>query len=212
MASMPGIPVNRLGSRWQRPVVNPMNTSATDAEVIQISHRTPEQFATVFDRHHEAVHAFAARRAGRDAADDVLSEVFLAAFAQRDRFDASAQSALPWLYGIAGNVLKRRWRVAAASDRLVRSAVSEAVHRTSSHEEHVARRLDSASEWVEVRTVLDGFAEGDREALLLFAWEELTYPQIAAAMGIPVGTVRSRIHRARTLLRESLGETTEASR
>lgn len=89
-----------------------MNTNATDAEVIQISNRTPEQFATVFDRHHEAVHAFAARRAGRDAADDVLSEVFLAAFAQRDRFDVSAQSALPWLYGIAGNVLKRRWRVA----------------------------------------------------------------------------------------------------
>ena len=192
--------------------MNPLSATATDAEVILASDRTPELFAEVFDRHQAAVHAFAARRAGRDAADDVLSEVFLSAFAQRERFQAGAESALPWLYGIAGNVLKRRWRSLASADRLIRSAASEAVHTISSHEDNIADGLDSARDWAAVRERLGQLAEGDREAILLYAWEELTYPQIAEAMGIPVGTVRSRIHRARAILRESLGETTEAPR
>ena len=102
--------VNRCDPRWQRPVVNPFEAEDTDAAVIARSHRAPEQFAEVFDRHQRAVHAYAARRAGQDAADDVLSEVFLAAFGQRKRFDPDATSALPWLYGIAGNILRRRWR------------------------------------------------------------------------------------------------------
>ncbi len=185
---------------------------STDAEIIEASGRLPEKFAIVFDRHQAAVHAYAARRAGRQAADDVLSDVFLAAFAQRDRFDQAHESALPWLYGIAGNLIKRRWRSLASADRLLRSATGEAVHAVPSHEDDVVKSLDSAREWVTVRDRLCELADGDREAILLYAWEELTYLQIAAAMDIPVGTVRSRIHRARAYLRESLDETTEVPR
>jgi RNA polymerase sigma factor (sigma-70 family) len=83
---------------------------------------------------------------------------------------------------------------------------------TDSHEDHVVGRLDSADAWASVREVLDTLAEGDREAILLFAWEELSYPEIALAMDIPVGTVRSRIHRARAQLRDALGDTLEVPR
>lgn len=191
--------------------MKPPETDLTDGEVIARSQRAPELFAVVFDRHQASVHAYAARRAGREGADDVLAEVFLAAFASRKRFDPTFGSALPWLYGIAGNVLKRQWRTLAAADRLHRSAASQP-DAAESHEDGVADRLDSAAQWVVVRDLLDELAEGDREAILLFAWEELSYPEIALAMGIPVGTVRSRIHRARARLRGALGDTLEVRR
>jgi RNA polymerase sigma-70 factor (ECF subfamily) len=189
--------------------VNPNEVVNSDGEVIARSRRSPELFAEVFDRHHRAVHAYAARRAGADAADDVLAEVFLVAFKQRKRFDPDSGSALPWLYGIAANVLRRRWRTLAATDRLVTSVALVAVSAVASHEERVATEVDAAREWLVVRQLVAELADGDREAIMLFAWEELTYPQIAEAMGIPVGTVRSRIHRARATLRASLGEITE---
>jgi RNA polymerase sigma-70 factor (ECF subfamily) len=192
--------------------VNPLETELTDGEAIARSHRTAELFAVVFDRHQASVHAYAARRAGRDAADDILAEVFLAAFASRKRFDPTVESALPWLYGIAGNLVRRRWRSLAAADRLERSAAKHTGTTTESHEDHVVGRLDSADAWAGVREVLGVLAEGDREAILLFAWEELSYPEIAVAMGIPVGTVRSRIHRARAQLRDALGDTLEVPR
>lgn len=192
--------------------MNQIEADDTDAEVIARSLRTPELFAEVFDRHQRAVHAYAARRAGRDAADDVLSDVFLAAFGQRKRFNPDAASALPWLYGIAGNILRRRWRSLATTDRLVQSAALHVVVTADSHEDQVVDRLDSSQDWLSVRTVLEQLPEGDREAILLFAWEELTYPEIASAMGIPVGTVRSRIHRARRHLRAAIDDTLEVGR
>jgi RNA polymerase sigma factor (sigma-70 family) len=191
--------------------VNPLEADLTDGEAIARSQRTPELFAVVFDRHQASVHAYATRRVGRETADDVLAEVFLAAFASRKRFDPAFESALPWLYGIAANVLKRQWRRLAAADRLHRSAALH-VEVADSHEDAVAGRLDSAAHWAVVRDVLDELTDGDREAILLFAWEELTYPEIAVAMGIPVGTVRSRIHRARARLRHALGDTLEVRR
>ncbi|QNN55145.1 RNA polymerase sigma factor [Nocardioides mesophilus] len=189
-----------------------MEAGATDAEVIARSLRTPEVFAEVFDRHQRAVHAYAVRRAGRDAADDVLSDAFLTAFGQRKRYKPDAESALPWLYGIAGNILRRRWRSLAATDRLVQSAAVHVVRFADSHENQVVDRLGSTQDWLSVRTVLEQLPDGDREAILLFAWEELTYPEIASAMGIPVGTVRSRIHRARRHLRAAIDDTLEVGR
>jgi RNA polymerase sigma factor (sigma-70 family) len=192
--------------------VNSDPAGSTDGELIARSLRASELFAEIFDRHHAAVHAYAARRAGVDAADDVLADVFLTAFTLRTRFKPSAESALPWLYGIAGNILKRRWRSLATTDRLHRSVAHHTVAASDSHEDGVADRLDSAADWVVVRDVLDELADGDREAILLFAWEELSYPEIAVAMDIPVGTVRSRIHRARARLREALGDILEVGR
>ncbi|MBW8750947.1 MAG: RNA polymerase sigma factor [Propionibacteriales bacterium] len=192
--------------------VNPDPADLTDGEVIARSLRSSELFAVVFDRHQAAIHAYAARRAGVDAADDVLADVFLAAFAHRKRYDPAVTSALPWLYGIAGNIVKRRWRTLAAVDRVHQSAAAHAPGSHASHEDGIADGLAVAERWGAVRALLDELADGDREAILLFAWEELTYPEIAVAMGIPVGTVRSRIHRARNRLRASLDDTLEVRR
>lgn len=184
--------------------MNGLSATATDADVIARSVRSPELFAIVFDRYHAVIHAYVARRVGREAADDALSEVFLAAFSNRGRFDMTAESARPWLYGIAGNVLRRGWRTSSAASRLAQRAVSQAELAAASSLGDALRQEDAADEWVVISELLRKLTDGDREALLLFAWEELTYPQIAEAMGIPIGTVRSRIHRARALLRESL--------
>jgi RNA polymerase sigma-70 factor (ECF subfamily) len=184
----------------------------SDAEVIQRSLRAGESFAVIFDRHSAAVHAYAARRAGHDVADDVLAEVFLTAFARRKRYDLDVASALPWLYGIAGNLLRRQWRSTKKHLQIVDAVAEQADGAYDSHEERVTERIDASDRWAAVNGVLATLAEGDREALLLFAWEELTYAEIAVALAIPVGTVRSRIHRSRAILRDALGTTMEVPR
>ena len=85
----------------------------TDAEIIRRMHGDPEEFATVFDRYYLAIHGYAARRLGRDLADDVAAEVFLAAFDQWQRYDTSQASARPWLFGIASNVIAGHRRAEA---------------------------------------------------------------------------------------------------
>ena len=82
--------------------------SPTDAEMIAEARRSPEQFTAVFDRHYERIYAYAARRLGRDLADDVASETFLVAFSLIEGYDANRPDAAPWLYGIASNLIARQ--------------------------------------------------------------------------------------------------------
>jgi RNA polymerase sigma-70 factor (ECF subfamily) len=188
--------------------VNPHDTPASDADVIASSIRVPEEFRAIFDRHAADVHHFVARRAGRQAADDVLSDVFVIAFDRRGRFDPASASALPWLYGIALNAMRRGWRTAATQHRIADRAAHEVVDMRTSHEEHTVDRIDAANRWNALRPVLDELAHGDRQALLLYAWEELSYAQIAVVLEVPVGTVRSRIHRARAHVRARIDQLT----
>lgn len=183
----------------------------SDAEIIGRSRRQPEAFAEVFDRHHRAIHAYVARRAGSQAADDVLSEVFVAAFTQRTDFASESGSALPWLYGIARNLTHRHFRKVASDLRT--SDRWAALHPDSSSEhDEVIAGVDASRRWAEVRDRLATLAPEEREALLLFAWEELSYAEIAEVVKVPIGTVRSRIHRARAALREALVDTLEETR
>jgi RNA polymerase sigma factor (sigma-70 family) len=175
----------------------------SDAEIIERSQRRPPVFAELFDRHHRAIHAYVSRRAGTQVADDVMSEVFTAAFAQRARFTSESGSALPWLYGIARNLTHRHFR-SAASD--LRTAEKWASHQPDVSIDHddVIDGVDASREWQVVRAALATVAPDDREALLLYAWEDLPYAEIAGIIGVPIGTIRSRIHRARAVLRDAL--------
>lgn len=85
-------------------------TSSDDADLIRRSEREPEAFGLVLDRHVTAVHAFAQRRVGRDLAEEMTAETFARGFEARGRYDARHPVALPWLLGIASNVLRRHWR------------------------------------------------------------------------------------------------------
>jgi RNA polymerase sigma factor (sigma-70 family) len=172
----------------------------TDADVIACSLDDPRQFAAVFDRHAGVVFRFLVRRVGRDTADELLGETFRIAFERRSTFDRERENARPWLYGIATNLLAKYRRTEAR--RLRATARLAAAFPADRSADDVASVLDARQL---CRVVIDAITElpdGERDALLLYAWEELDYEDIAVALGIPVGTVRSRLNRARSRLRE----------
>jgi RNA polymerase sigma factor (sigma-70 family) len=159
----------------------------------------PDAFVEVVRRHEVAVYGFLARRAGREVADDLLGEVWLRAFAARGGYEPSHADALPWLYGIARNVLREYWR---ASLRAAQAPAPDVVDPW----DEVDARLDSDARARALAAAVRALRASDREVLLLVAWEQLTPAEAADVLGIPQGTARSRLHRARTALRLALGE------
>lgn len=175
-----------------------MDPTALDSDVISAS---PAGFATIFDRHFDAVHAYLQRRIGPDIADELASQTFLVAFDGRARYDLAQPDARPWLFGIATNLLRRHHR---AEQRQYRAYARSAMDPVLDAFDGVEDRLD-ASEMR--RRLLDALADvpsGELDALLLYAWADLSYPEIAIALEIPTGTVRSRLSRARGRLRVAL--------
>jgi RNA polymerase sigma factor (sigma-70 family) len=166
-----------------------------DAAVILAARRDPAAFGEIFDRHFDAVHAFARRRVGADLADEIASETFVRAFDRRGSYDLGFPDARPWLLGIAANLMRRHWRTEK------RRLAAYARHGAPGEARPDDPRAGEAAVLVEL---LDGLRREERDALLLHALADLTYEEIAAALGIPIGTVRSRLSRARGRLREAL--------
>jgi RNA polymerase sigma factor (sigma-70 family) len=167
----------------------------TDGAVFARSVSEPQLFTVIFDRHYRAVYGYVSRRAGRTVADDIAAETFTRAFERRSRFDPTAERALPWLLGIAINLLAHHRRSEARRFRALAAAARGTGAASGGLEPALAERLVVGLEQ------LDDY---DRETLLLYAWAELKYEEIAAALAIPLGTVQSRLHRARRKLREAL--------
>ncbi len=181
----------------------------TDAELIARSIDDPRAFMPLVERHQRVLFGYLARRIGRDLAEDVTSETFTRAFAQRHRFDLARDDARPWLFGIATNLLRNQAR---SEVRQLRAYTRHGAD-DRSHDDHAASdaRLDAASQTRELAAALEALNPGDREALLMFAWNDMSYEDIAEALGIPVGTVRSRLNRARRIVQQHLETTaTEA--
>ena len=166
----------------------------TDREALVRSVTEPEAFLVLFERHYDAIARYLVRRLPSDTADDLASEVFAQAFAGRARFDSDAGEPVAFLYGIAANLIRRRRR---KEERMLR-----AYARAAADEPHGAG-LDVEDSAAIAALLLDLRGE-EREVLLLHAWADLDYDQIASALGIPVGTVRSRLSRARERLRTRL--------
>jgi RNA polymerase sigma factor (sigma-70 family) len=176
-----------------------------DAAIIELSWREPERFAVLFDRHAPRIHRYAARRIGREAADDLVAETFLAAFAKRRRYDSAYRDAGPWLYGIATNLVGQHRRDEARQFRIRQAAIPDLD--VPGHDERVAADVTASSVHGLLAAALAGLAGGDRDVVVLIAWEQLTYEETARALAIPVGTVRSRLNRARASLRHALAGT-----
>ncbi len=175
--------------------------SPSDAEVIGRSLDEPEAFGLVYDRHAPTVLRFLGRRVGAEAAEGLLGELFRIAFERRKTFDAARVSALPWLYGIGANLLLKHRR--AEARRLRASArMAAAAHATDRRTSAAA--FDARVLFPRVADAIDALPDSEREALLLFAWEELPYGSVAEALELPIGTVRSRLNRASARLRELL--------
>jgi RNA polymerase sigma factor (sigma-70 family) len=173
-------------------------SSPSDAEVIGRSLGEPEAFGAIYDRHAPALLRFLSRRAGARIAEGLVGELFRIAFERRKTFDTSRSSALPWLYGIGSNLLLKHRRDEARRLRAnARMAADDAVDRRSS-----ARAIEARLLFPRVAAAIEALPGDEREALLLFAWEELPYQSMAEALDLPIGTVRSRLNRARAHLRE----------
>ena len=174
----------------------------SDTELIARSTAEPESFAVLFDRHAAAVHRYLGRRVG-ELADDLLSETFLIAFRRRAAYRPDHVEVRPWLLGIATNVVhghlrseRRRYRA------LARASAEPAVAGPGVEESH--DRLAAQAMRGPLAAALAGLKGRDRDVLLLFAYAQLSYGEIAAALDIPIGTVRSRLNRARRQTRAAL--------
>lgn len=174
-----------------------------DASIIEASVRDPERFAVIFTRHAPHIHRYLTRRLGREVADDLVAEAFVAAFRQRQRYDPGRRDARPWLYGIATNLVGQHRRDEVREYRLRQAVVPD--RDVDCHADRVAADVTAQAMRRDLEAALAALSAGDRDVLLLVAWEELTYEQVATAMEIPVGTVRSRLNRARRNVREALG-------
>jgi len=160
----------------------------------------PAAFGTIFERHATTVYNYCFRRTGNWAqAEELTAIVFLEAWRRRTQVQLERDEAIPWLLGVATNVLRnlrrsqRRHR--AALERLPRERVADFAA-------DVDARLDDERQMRATLRALDKLSRSDQDVLALCVWEELTYGQAALALGIPVGTVRSRLSRARARLRE----------
>jgi RNA polymerase sigma-70 factor (ECF subfamily) len=176
-----------------------------DAEAIERSLSDPAAFPLVFDRHASSLLRFLARRVEPADADGLLGDVFRIAFERRASFDAErAASARPWLYGIATNLLARHRRSEGRRLRAMAALASRRAdvdHEPDAVGDRAAQRLDAGEDWARLAEAIDVLPDAERHTLLLHVWEELSYDDIAAALDVPVGTVRSRLHRARGRLR-----------
>ncbi len=166
-----------------------------DASAITRSLADPEEFAVIFERHYDEIHRYLRRRHPQEA-DELAAEVFVSAFEARARYRAMGASARPWLYGIASNLLAKRRRTERRALR--------------AHARSGGRRLDPGDDYERARERADaerlsaavagavGRLRGpERDTLLLYALSDLSYEEVAFALEVPVGTVRSRLARAR---------------
>ena len=172
----------------------------TDAEIFRRSIREPDAFREIFERHAAAVHAYARKRIGMAAGEEILAQTFLTAFEKRTRFDPSYGSARPWLLGIATNLIRHHLR----EEREHLTALRKIGRERSVAPLEDEGRLDAERMKPTLIDALLALTEDDRETFLLLALGQLTYEEVASALAIPIGTVRSRIHRARRHLRERI--------
>jgi RNA polymerase sigma-70 factor (ECF subfamily) len=167
----------------------------------------PAAFATLFDRHAPAVHRYLGRRVG-ELADDLLSETFLIAFRRRAAYRPERVEVRPWLIGIATNLVHGSARAERRRYRALARAASEP-EVPGIDPGDSADRLDAQALRGPLAGALAALKARDRDALLLFAWAQLSYEEIAAVLDIPIGTVRSRLNRARRQTRAALSSLEE---
>jgi len=176
----------------------------SDATLIARSLAEPEMFATIFDRHFAAIHRYLARRVGSARADDLASQTFAVAFERRTSFKADVESARPWLFGIATNLMRN----AARSEQRLLAAVArldaESAGDLQEEVERTLARVDASREVDRIAAILVALDSDQRDVLLLHAWGDLSYEEIAQALSVPVGTVRSRLSRVRAKLSPTL--------
>jgi RNA polymerase sigma-70 factor (ECF subfamily) len=167
----------------------------TDAELVARYRRDPASFTDVHDRYFHDIYRYVAGRLDTQIAEDITAETFLLAFDRREQFDPERGGLRPWLFGFATNLVARHRRKEArhykALTRLGPDPVAE------SHENRVVTSVAAQRMQPRLAKALAALSSGERDVLLLVALGELSYDEVAQALGISIGTVGSRLSRAR---------------
>ena len=179
-----------------------MEPTGDDAQLIELSLTEPAQFAGLYDRHAASLAAYFIRRVGPHDGEALLGELFRIAFESRDRYQLDRADARPWLYGIAANLVMKHFRTEGRHRNAIERLTVRGPDTDVPFDERIAEDAASADRWARVAACIDELPERDREVLVLYAWEQLTYAEIGEALDIPTGTVRSRLNRVRSVLRE----------
>jgi RNA polymerase sigma factor (sigma-70 family) len=198
--------LNSIGQYRPMSDTGASGNAPTDAAVITQSVVDPGFFSLIVERHATSVFRYLASRVDRSKSEDLLADVFEAAFKARTRYDTHYENALPWLLGIATNVIRHHRRSEIRHASMVRRVTQ--LHRrsneTSEAIDAVATTAQLDDEMQCVRRALAGLNDRHRQVLVLSAGLGLSYEDIAQTLGIRIGTVRSRLSRARRRLRELL--------
>ena len=174
-----------------------------DTQVIALSLADPGRFGLLYDRYEVSLYRYAYRRAGPGMAEDLVAETFLVAFSRRERFNPVLGDARAWLFGILTKEISRHHRRERARLRAIARACLAEVDTDLTDQALVD--TDARAARAALASALADLSCGDRDVLLLIAWSGLSYAETAQALGIAVGTVRSRLNRARRNVRAALG-------
>ncbi len=184
----------------------------SDAVLWALTAEEPTAFAELFQRHADAVYNHCFRKtASWSTAEDLRSVVFLEAWRRRRDVRLNEESILPWLLSVANNVVRTRARSLrrhrAMLERLPVSLVS-----SDDTEDEAISRLHDEAQMRQVKAAIETLTRGEQDVLALCVWAELDYAAAAVALGIPVGTVKSRLSRARSKLRAAVDAETQLGR
>ena len=172
---------------------------------MQASLREPRVFGTIFDRHAPVVHRYLVARVGAEAAEDLASEVFVTAFRSRSSYDPGYSDALPWLLGIATNAVRHHRRSEGRRWAMVRRLGQQSTHRGDLVVADIADEAVARGDIEQTRRALDAIGAANRDVLILYSAFDLSYEEIARALGLRIGTVRSRLSRGRDQLQGTFG-------
>jgi RNA polymerase sigma factor (sigma-70 family) len=160
-------------------------------------------FALLYERHARAIYNYLFRRlADWSEAEDLTAVVFVEAFRRRREVVVMEGKVLPWLYGVATNVLRNRRRTQWRNRRLLTELARD---QSGASESDLQARLEAAEQMRSVLQRVGKLPRSQQEVVALCLWSGLSYSEAAAALGVPVGTVRSRLSRARAALAELAG-------
>lgn len=172
----------------------------------------PGAFAELFDAYARSVYNHAFRlTADWATAEDVMAATYLQAWRSRERVTEEGGSLRPWLLGVATNEARNHTR-SNRRYRRVAAALIAADLTVPDHADEVAGRLDDRRRIAAALDALARLRRPEREVLTLCLWEGLDYESAAEALGVPVGTVRSRLSRARARLRTLVDAPPRAAR
>jgi RNA polymerase sigma-70 factor, ECF subfamily len=171
-----------------------------DAEILRRSVGDPRLFEEIFERHFDAILRYARQRLGHDVGEEIAARTMVIAFDRRAAFDPRFRSARPWLFGIATNLVRHQVR----DERVHFAALAKLPIDPEDDLDAVIERVDASRRRPFLLRALLELTPADRDAFILVTVSDLSYAEVAAALGVAEGTVGSRVHRARRSLREAM--------